>query len=191
MLIFIAESPAQRFQLGLIAGANLSELAGEDISSYVGLHTGLKVATNVAPRWDISTELLYSQAGEYVTPTAYPIIDYGKIHLNYLEIPLYMTFLAYPKADYFQKKFSFGLAYTQLLNHKVENFNGVDISDQVVWDKRQAIIGLLGVSHHFNKQMELNFRAALAKNELAWAWTLSFRGIYTFDTSLRDKLKLK
>lgn len=178
LIVFITKSKAQGFQLGLIGGVNLSELAGSDIFSYVGLHTGLKVGAHLKTRLNISTELVYSQAGEYVLPISYPITNFGKIHLNYLEIPLYLTYLGFPKEDFFQKKFSFGVAYTQLLSHKVEDILGKNISDQVIWDRRNSVIGLLGVSHHFNKNLELNFRAALGKNEESWAWTLSFRGIY-------------
>ncbi len=100
-MYIITNGQAQQFQLGVVGGINLSELAGADIAGYVGLHTGLKVATNLKTRLELSAELIYSQAGEYVVPIAYPITDFGKIHLNYLEIPLYLTYLGFPIDDYF------------------------------------------------------------------------------------------
>ena len=39
-ILFVANPlKAQQFQLGIVGGLNLSELAGDDISSYVGLNT--------------------------------------------------------------------------------------------------------------------------------------------------------
>ncbi|MEM1121939.1 MAG: outer membrane beta-barrel protein [Bacteroidota bacterium] len=177
-LLLSFTSQAQRFSSGIIVGANLSELAGDDISSYIGWHTGLKIATNLSERSSISTEFLFSQAGLYVAPVTYPLVNYGRIRLNYLEIPLYWTYAAFPKADYFQKKFSLGLAYTRLFDHQVVDIYGVNLREEVIWDERTALVGLLGVSHLINRQVEFNFRAALAKNKLDWAWTLTFRGIY-------------
>ncbi len=51
------------------------------------------------------------------------------------------------------------MAYTQLLSHKVENVLGDDISDQVIWDKRSSIIGLLGVRN--GEKINLQFMLLL------------------------------
>jgi len=178
ILLITCRLEAQRFQLGIIGGVNLSELEGEDISSNFGLNTGLKVKTTISKGWSLSTELLYSQAGEYVLPTYYPPVNYGKIRLDYLEIPLSINRQFYPKDDYYQKQFSLGVSYVQLVNYEAADAFGTDITPQIIWDKKKNIIGHLGISHFFNKKTVLNFRAALGKNENTWSWSLAFRGIY-------------
>lgn len=177
-LLMTYRGEAQRFQLGIVGGINLSELEGDDISSNFGLNTGLKIKTSISEGWALSTELLYSQAGEYVLPTYYPPVNYGKIRLDYLEIPLAISRQFYPMDDYYQKQFSLGVSYVQLVNYKAADAFGTDVTQQIIWDKKTNLIGHLGISHFFNKQTVLNFRAALGKNENAWSWTLAFRGIY-------------
>lgn len=178
VLLITYRVEAQRFQLGIVGGLNLSELEGEDISSNFGLNTGLKVKTSISKEWSLSTELLYSQAGEYVIPIYYPPVNYGKIRLDYLEIPLSISKQFFPKEDYYEKQFSLGVSYVQLINYKAADAFGTDVTQQIIWDKKNNIIGHLGISHFFNKQTVLNFRAALGKNENTWSWTLAFRGIY-------------
>ena len=178
ILLITNKVSAQRFQLGLVGGINLSELEGEDISSNFGLNTGLKIKTAISEGWALSTELLYSQAGEYVIPVYYPPVNYGKIRLDYLEIPLSISRQFYPKEGYFEKQFSLGLSYVQLVHYKAADAFGTDVTPQIIWDQKTNLIGHLGISHFFNKQTALNFRAALGKNDNVWAWTLAFRGIY-------------
>lgn len=176
--IFLNNITAQRFQGGLIGGVNLSELSGDDISSYVGLHTGITAKAKIGRNWLFSTEMLYSQAGEYVLPEYYPPANYGRIRLNYLEVPIYFSALAFDQGNYFQKHFNFGISYARLLNYKAEDVNGIDLTEQLIYKKKNTILGFIGVSHYFNENLGLDFRGALAKNSNTWAWTLSFRAIY-------------
>ena len=178
LLLIPGSIKAQRFQLGIISGLNLSELAGDDISSYLGLNTGLQARIAITPVWNLSTEILYSQAGEYVSPIYYPPVSYGEIRLDYLEVPLSISRLFFPKNNYHQKQFSLGLSFVQLINYKAEDAFGTDVTPQIIWEQKRNLIGHLGVSHFFNKQTVLDFRAALGKNESDWAWTLSLRAIY-------------
>lgn len=178
VLLITHKVSAQRFQLGLVGGINLSELEGDDISSNFGLNTGFKIKTTISEGWALSTELLYSQAGEYVLPVYYPPVSYGKIRLDYLEIPLSISRQFYPKEGYYEKQFSLGLSYVQLINYKAADAFGTDVTPQIIWDQKTNLIGHLGISHFFNEQTALNFRAALGKNDNAWAWTLAFRGVY-------------
>ncbi len=182
LLFMTLTAAAQRFQLGIVGGINLSELAGEDISSNFGLNTGLKIKTTISEGWALSTELLYSQAGEYVIPVYYPSVSYGKIRLDYLEIPLSISRQFYPKEDYYEKQFSLGISYVQLVNYQAADAFGIDVTPQIIWDRKTNLIGHLDISHFFNSQTALNFRAALGKNNDAWAWTLTFRGVYYIKT---------
>ena len=145
-------------------------------TSNFGLHTGLKIKTAISEGWALSTELLYSQAGEYVIPVYYPPVNYGKIRLDYLEIPLSISRQFYPKEGYYEKQFSLGLSYVQLVHYKAADAFGMDVTPQIIWDGKTNLIGHLGISHFFNEQTALNFRAALGKNDNAWA--LAFRGVY-------------
>lgn len=178
-LFFLSyQATAQRFSIGIIGGINVAEFSNPDFSNYIGLNTGLKGTLNLGKTWSCSTEFLYSQAGEYVAPIAYASSNIDQIRLDFLEIPFYFSKLAFPKDHYFQKQFSIGFSFVKLINHKIKDDSGKDISDQTIWKQKENVAGHLGVSHYFDPNIELNFRAALSKNEIAWIWTLSLRGIY-------------
>lgn len=178
-LIFqCAYAQAQRFQAGGVFGVNFSELQGGEVSGQVGLNLGLLAKAKLNDRCYLSTEILYSQAGDYILPVFYPPADYGKIRLNYLEIPVYLSALAYQKDNCFQKHFSLGVSYLQLLSHRIETKSEINLSEQIIWERKNTLVGHLGVAHYFNSNLGLGFRASLAKNQIYWAWTLTLRMIY-------------
>lgn len=57
LLLIPSSIKAQRFQLGVVGGLNLSELAGDDISSYIGLNTVFGL------RFTVKNKKLYSYRG--------------------------------------------------------------------------------------------------------------------------------
>ena len=125
-------------------------------------------------------EFLFSQNGEYILPSFYPDIEYGKIRLNHLEIPIHLNYLAkINKEDKLHKlDFSLGIAYTRLLSHYVENNNGDEVSGLIVYDDQDAYLGQLGVTYPFLERLGLNFRASLPIRNEALDWTLALRLIY-------------
>ena len=179
MLQLTAE--AQRFKGGLVAGFNLSELVGEGIGHYIGLNTGVRATVTFNEHWQLGTELLFSQKGEYLLPDFYPIEIYKRVSLNYIELPV--------QAEYsFRMRdeaallwtLSAGLAYVQLINHVVEVEGLGDITDDIVFSNRNTILIVGGITAYFNEHVGLNLRAALSTDSDLLEWTLAARAIYMF-----------
>jgi len=83
-------SQAQKFGIAGILGANLSQINGDTQRGYkkIGLATGLRSIVNLEERWQLHTELLYSQRG--ASPSDLRNIT---INLNYVETPVYLSYL--------------------------------------------------------------------------------------------------
>lgn len=118
---YYIEDP-RTFYAGLIAGANLSQVDGDNYAGYhkVGLNVGGIVYTHIAEHLAVSLEILFSQKGakgnkEQAATTGSTgfIINRYQTTLNYAEIPIQL--------NYFDKRrshFGGGLSYSQLITAK-------------------------------------------------------------------------
>jgi hypothetical protein len=118
---YYLEDP-RTFYAGLIAGANFSQVDGDNFAGYhkVGMNVGGIVYTHLAEHLAVSLEILFSQKGaksnrEQTANTGASVflIEKYKIHLNYAEIPI--------QINYFDKRrshFGAGLSYSQLVSAK-------------------------------------------------------------------------
>jgi hypothetical protein len=86
---------AQRFDAGLIAGFNGTQVEGDELKGYhkVGALAGIYVQTDVAPAIVAGMEIKYSQKGarKKYDPKK-PDIDKYVMRLGYIDIPLFMGF---------------------------------------------------------------------------------------------------
>ena len=167
-----------RFQMGLIGGLNFSTLEGNTITDYYGINAGLLGTIKLTENKQIGIELLYSQNGEYLSPF-YPPVSYGTIRLNHIEIPVHIDWLLKKeKTDInYTGQLQFGLAYTKLLNHYIEDDRGTNLTDQVLYTDTDAIVVQGGVSYFFTDQVGINLRATHSLNA-ALFWSLSARIVY-------------
>lgn len=172
----------QRFDVGLIAGFNFSELEGNSITDYVGLNMGIVGRAKIGQISRIGIEFLFSQNGEYILPEFYPLVDYGKVRLNHLEIPIYMDWEIniQKKEKSHDLNINIGLAYTRLLSHSAEDVNKKNITDQIIYDDRDAFIGQAGFIYRFTQNLGLNLKASLPIRKVGLSWTLAARLIYMF-----------
>lgn len=173
---------AQRFFGGLAGGFNLAELEGTGIDSYLGINAGGLVGTKIGKNWTVTMELLYSQDGEYLLPEFYPNVEYKKIRLDYIEIPLHLDYWPAKNKEkgYNEWNLSLGLAYAYLFNYHAEDVEEKDYTDQIIWDNTSAILMQGGATYFFNSHFGLNFRGTLSTDSSVLGWTLAFRGVYMF-----------
>lgn len=167
LLLFFNPLEAQRFKAGLVAGVNLSQIDGDKLHGYnrVGLNAGARVAAMLADsgRWQLSMELLYSQRGSHVTTTDDPNSIYESIRLNTVQVPVMLNFKDW------KLLFSAGLTYSRLINAKVIDRQGNDISDNQTYNNN--IYGFVfGGTYFFREDMGLNVR-----------WSKSFTDIQADD----------
>ena len=170
----------QRFQAGVLAGFNLAELEGTGIGSYFGLNVGAIVTGKIARQWQLSLELLYSQDGEYSLPEFYPPVEYGSIRLHFLEIPLHIDFLTKnDKAEgYNNWHLALGAAYARLMNYKVSTTEGLEITDDIIWEDRDAILVQGGATYFFTPHIGLNLRGTVSTDSSFLGWTVALRAVY-------------
>lgn len=86
---------AQRFDAGLIAGFNGTQVEGDNLKGYhkAGILAGIFVQTDIAPAIVAGMEIKYSQKGSRrpFNPKQ-PDIDKYVMRLGYIDIPLFMAF---------------------------------------------------------------------------------------------------
>ncbi len=86
---------AQRFDAGLIAGFNGSQVEGDAFKGYnkAGILAGIFVQTDIAPAVVAGMEIKYSQKGSRKKyDPKHPEIEKYVMRLGYIDIPLFMGF---------------------------------------------------------------------------------------------------
>ncbi|WP_297094334.1 porin family protein [uncultured Draconibacterium sp.] len=86
---------AQRFDAGIIAGFNGTQVEGDNLKGYhkAGILAGLFVQTDIAPAIVAGMEIKYSQKGARRSfDPKQPDIDKYVMRLGYIDIPLFMAF---------------------------------------------------------------------------------------------------
>lgn len=170
----------RRFHAGLIIGTNIAELEGQSLTDYLGWNTGVIAAARLNQRAELGLELLFSQNGEYILPAFYPALSYGKTRLNHIEVPLHFSYLSpdYYRGTLQQWKLNLGLAYARLLNHHVEDADGMTVTEQVIYDDVEAFLIQAGLNYRVFTRTELNLKASLPIRKKGLDWTLALRLVY-------------
>jgi len=179
-ILFVNTSYSQndRFNVGVIGGMNFSELEGDELTDYFGLNTGLIGTMRLSAKNQIGIEFLFSQNAEYIIPKYYPNIEYGQIRLNHLEIPIHFDWLIRntKRNKIYNINIQVGIAYVKIIGHSAKDLNQVDVSSQIVFDKKDAFHLQSGLTYKITKNIGLNFKATIPiKVE---DWTIAARMIY-------------
>ncbi|MEM8523965.1 MAG: porin family protein [Bacteroidota bacterium] len=184
LLIFSDLQAQQRFKGALVAGMNVSQIDGDLLIGFnkFGFNAGAQVSTVFTERWEMSVELLYSQRGSDRTRNDGPIIEYNRIDLNYVEVPVMLHFIDW--------KFHFtgGFAYHRLINFEALNQESEDITE--FQNYRENNFGItLGATYFATEHIGFDLRWSrslldlqIINNQLIkWAekW-ITFRTIYVF-----------
>lgn len=172
-----------RFKAGVVAGLNFSELTGKTSTDYYGLNVGILGTARLSKHTQAGLEFLFSQNGEYILPEFYPELEYGTIWLNHIEIPFHLDWLigVFEKDQFYDWNLNIGVAYTKLIGYRVEDLNKVDVTDQIVYENKEAYLLQAGTTYHFTKNIGLNLKASLPIRIDGLSWTLAGRLVYLLD----------
>ncbi len=175
-----ASAQDRPFNAGFVGGLNFAELVGNGSTDYFGINAGVIGTARFARHGQLSMEMLYSQNGEYVLPVYYPPIEYGRISLQHIEIPVHVDLLIglLQHDAYYDWQLSLGVAYTRLMDYRVRDIGGSDISEQVIYDNSEALLLQGGTTYHFTRRAAVNFRASLPIRIDGLSWTYAARLIY-------------
>ncbi len=155
------EEVPRTFYGGLIAGANFTQVDGDN---YAGYHkTGMNVGGIVYTKFDehlaASIEILYSQKGargHYAQENGnHNLVDGYKVTLNYAEVPLQLCYF-----DKRRSHFGAGISIARLVSTKEEGkLNGADFADFDKYPfKKMDYQFIIGGSLHLWQGLFLNAR---------------------------------
>lgn len=184
MFVFVTTTAqAQRFQGGITAGFNMSQLDGDRLAGYnqIGLIGGLRASALLTDKWQLSLELLYSQLGSDRARNDDPFSIYDNIRLNLVEAPVFVSF-----TDWKFKVYAGG-SYGRLINYKVIDIVGEDITDNQNYNP-DLFSMILGATFHFTEKVGLDMRWSRHLNSLQadagdgriLGRQVSIRGVYLF-----------
>jgi hypothetical protein len=110
-----------------------------------------------------------------------PSITVWKVWLNHLEIPVHIDWLIRisKKEQFHNFNFNLGIAYTRILGYYAEDINKVDVTEQVIYEDKDAFLLQTGMIINFTKNLGLNLKASLPIRVEMLDWTLAARIIYT------------
>jgi len=169
-----------RFNAGFIAGLNFAELEGNGITDYFGLNAGIIGTARLTKHSQLGMEILFSQNGEYILPEYYPALQYGKVRLNHVEVPVHIDWLTgvFRRDKFYDWNLNIGIAYTRLVSYNIETIDEKNVNDQIVYENMDAILLQAGTTYYFTKKIGLNFKASLPIRIEGLNWTLAVRLIY-------------
>lgn len=182
LFCFSQEGKAQRFKAGVVAGANLNQIDGDLLIGFhhIGFHGGLKVYTIFTERWEMGLSILYSQQGSKAAATDYSL-NYDKLQFNFVEVPVLIHF------NEWKFKLGTGFSYSRLINYKITDITGDDISD--LQDYNSNIFSfIVETSFNVNENLAFNLRWSKSMNNLQAnpdngvfkSRVIGLRAIYTF-----------
>lgn len=170
----------RHFQSSIALGLNFAELEGSDFFDFFGINAGVTVAVPLAKRLQIRTELLFSQNSEAILPISYPRIRYRKIRLNHVELPVHLAILLKKQKGErsIHWRLGGGLAYTYLFHHQATDENGKDVTSDIIYDQRAALLAQADLAYQFAPRYHLNLRMSFPLQSPILDPTLTARVTY-------------
>lgn len=163
----------RRFKAGVVLGVNLSQIDGDALAGYnqPGLNGGLEVTTVLTDRFDVSLEFLFSQKGANKTNDDFEAAIIRNIRLNYVETPVFINFYDW------KLRFSAGGSYARMINYKVVNDFGTDVTESNEYDFVQNVFSLmLGVTYFINNHWAATARWGRESNIRVDKGATKYRG---------------
>lgn len=145
--------PAQTFRASLIAGANFSQIDGDDLFGYhqFGANAGIRVVALLGARWRIGPEILFSQIGARRNASSLNISAWDRFDLSTIEVPL----MAYYQD--WRIMGEFGISYQNLFNYTVIASSDDDVT--AATELREDLLNYkLGATFFITPNWALNIR---------------------------------
>ena len=162
-IVFIFASTvlfAQRFDAGLIAGFNATQVEGDTFKGYhkAGVLAGIFVQTDIAPAIIAGMEIKYSQKGSRKKyDPKQPEVDKYVMRLGYIDIPLFMGFRTNDKSMIIG-----GIAPGVLIHSKEVNSEG-EIPEQDRQDfNKFDLQPFVGFQFDFLERASVDLRLAIS-----------------------------
>lgn len=149
-----------RFNAGILVGANVSQIDGDNFSGFnkSGIQAGVKGMIYLNKKLDVTTGISFVQRGSRFERHRSGILDRKndrKIHLNYIEVPILLTFKLLQKNGK-GVRLNIGGSFARLFHSEVkevitpfiEVFSYGALQDQFNNNEFNAVAGLSYFFHH-------------------------------------------
>lgn len=145
-------SSAQEFNAGVSAGLSTSQVSGDNLGGFnkAGIIIGGFVNRKINSLFKVQLEMMFIQKGSS-NPKPENLI--GEIHLDYIEVPIILSFRNSEKVS-----LNFGLHISTLIDGYYQDIYGI-MENQIEFD-RFELGALCGISYQLNDKISLNTRLA-------------------------------
>jgi hypothetical protein len=154
------------FRPFVVAGFNAAQVDGDDVAGYtkLGFNGGIGTFIMLPKNFSVGFELIYSQKGAITTKnTRSPQFDYFKLNIDYLDVPVMISYHDKERAI-----FSLGIIVNNLVRTKEERgYNPSPIISPDFEYNQLALEGMANVSFHFSKKFGANLRFAYSLTDIA------------------------
>ncbi len=180
-LFFAPLLPGQTFRASVLAGANLSQIDGDDLLGFYqpGVNAGLRVVALLGEKWRVGPEILYSQQGAKRNRNSANVSEFREIRLNTVELPLMVYYKDWRLTA------EAGASYQRVIDYGVTDFRGEDVTTAYPFANDLVAIKF-GVTLYITPNVGVNFRWSKHLTDLQLAddpdlrgRTLSLRAVYT------------
>ncbi len=203
LFLLMALASAQRagaqqspFGAGLLVGMNAAQIDGDELRGFdkAGLSLGGRFAVRLAPRWEMSMDLLYSQRGSRAPYSKDNATPANKYSLHYLEVPFLVRIREWAavttdETAFYRLEAAAGFSYSRLIHARMTGnpFEGREDllnANDFGWMMGFGIHLNPENSFHFRYTESINFlfddRAALPVPRKLRGYYLSLHYLYTF-----------
>ncbi len=114
-LLITVAAEAQLFRAGIVAGANFTQIDGDDYAGYhkVGINAGFLTDIEIGRNFSTSLEILYSPKGSASTLKPNSYSGSFKLQFDYVSIPILLNY-----NDRNKMIFGAGFTFNRLVNSK-------------------------------------------------------------------------
>ena len=158
LLMLFNVAMSQRFDAGLLAGWNATQVLGDTYSGYnkPGIVAGAYVQTDIAPAIFAAMEIKYSQKGSRNKVTIKQPEKYV-MRLGYIDVPVYMAFRTNNRGAIIA-----GVSTGFLLSSKeMDNYGELPSQDQYAFN-RIDLEPFVGFQFEFLKRVKADLRFAMS-----------------------------
>lgn len=156
---------SQRFNAAVVGGLNASQIDGDLLAGFdkLGLTGGVKAVINFESVFDLNVEFLFTQRGskpDIFNPVYDPDI---KIHLNYIELPVYVSLSDWwqEEGEYHKVAAHAGLSYGRLINARTTDYfhpSEESLDKLVPYFNDNDLSWLVGATYRMNTKWALTGR---------------------------------
>jgi hypothetical protein len=163
--------PKYRFNAGIVAGMNFSQIDGDNYVGYdqLGIQAGARGIAKLTPHLDLAVEMLFVQKGSLDRDERINGRKYRQISLNYIEVP-FLLHAHYLNNHQIKISIEGGISFGRMIGYSIHELtNGRDYIPFATVENdfnRNEWSAIIGGGFYLNKHIRVFVRHNVALNFL-------------------------